>query len=164
MLRLFVWSLSCHWTVSAWFWKEKMLKTTRAQMCADVIREDWVRLSGEKSGPLIFPVREWRVIGHIWPSVLWTVGTRTISTSGNWLMKHFRSSSARLPFSDCDRARHVRASVWPESAASRCVCKPVRGPEKTAECRNSPWPSLQPYRQHRPPDACSTLTHWQRTH
>lgn len=99
-----------------------------------VIREDWVSLSGDKSGRLICPVREWRVIGHIWPSVLWTVGTWAISTSGNWLMKHFRSSSTRLSSTDCDRVRHVCVSLWPEKVAKRCVCKCVCSLEKMAEC------------------------------
>lgn len=90
-----------------------------------VILEYWVSLSRDKSDRLICPVREWRVIGHIWPSVLWTVGTQAISSGSNCIMKHFRSSSTRLSSTDCDRVRHACLYLCGRKKCLKDVCARV---------------------------------------
>lgn len=51
---------------------------------------------------------------HLTPQPLRTVGTRALSSSGNWLMKHFRNPSTRLSSTGWDWVRHVCLHV--------CVC------------------------------------------
>lgn len=136
--RTFTWSIFTVWYRYFYFSKgllnSKIVQKhtqlplhTHIQMWM-VILEYWVSLSRDKSDRLICPVRGWRVIGHIWPPALWTVGTRALSNSGNWLMKHFRNSSTRLSSTGWDWVRHecvcvcLCVWVWPAQVAKRHVC------------------------------------------
>lgn len=151
------------------FWTVRLSKhtwlplSTHIQMWM-VILKYWVSLSRDKSGRLICPVRGWRLIGHIWPPALRTVGTQALSYSGNWLMKHFRNSSTRLSSTSRDWVRHECVYKWPRGMCERagvCACKQSR---ENGRMRNSLWPSLRLYQQHQPHDAHSILIHWQNTH
>lgn len=67
---------------------------------------------------------------HLTPQPLQTVGTRALSSSGNWLMKHFRNPSTRLSSTGWDWVRHlcvcvcasICMSVTDTSYQESCLC------------------------------------------